>query len=349
LSHDLTAAGFFMRILILKPSSLGDVVQALPVLRLLKLHSPASEIYWWLSADLLPLLQGDPDLTGVFSFERRRWAHPWHWDEMIRSVRAMRELQFDYAIDLQGLARSGIFAWLARANVTIGLDEAREGARALYDVAVPRPSPLTHAIDWYLEVLRVMKVPVHRNFTWIPQRGQAVESLVQKWPRALTRRWIVIHPGARWLNKRWPVEFYRQLVSQMTSNFSDVDIAILGGREDRSLAESVAQGNPERCLNLAAKTSLLEMIEWIRLSDLMISNDSGPMHVAAALGKPLVAIFGPTEPRRTGPYGSLDDAIRVSLPCAPCLKSTCMNVRPLECLRGIGPSAVFERVRQRLA
>jgi ADP-heptose:LPS heptosyltransferase len=91
------------------------------------------------------------------------------------------------------------------------------------------------------------------------------------------------------------------------------------------------------------------MVEWIRLGELMISNDTGPMHIAAALRKPLVALFGPTEPRRTGPYGQLDRVLQRTLPCVPCLKARCRYVEPFACLRGITPVAVFEHVQRRLA
>ena len=90
------------------------------------------------------------------------------------------------------------------------------------------------------------------------------------------------------------------------------------------------------------------MIEWLRLCDLLVTNDTGPMHAAAALGKPLVALFGPTEPRRTGPYGQLENVLRLDLPCSPCLKSTCHFERPEECLRALPPALVLERVLKRL-
>jgi len=323
------------------------VVQALPVLRLIKQHHPSSQIYWWLSADLLSLLEGDPDLEGIFRFERRRWASPQNWDELIRSIWRIRGHAFDWVIDLQALARSGIIAWLARGKFTIGLDDLREGAAALYDIRVARPSYYTHAVDWYLAVLPVLGVPVHRNFVWFPRRNEVAAAIQQKWKVEETR-WIIINPGARWLNKRWPAEFYRQLARRIATEHPKIRIAIMGGNEDAALAEAVIDGIPNQCLNLVGKTSLAEMIEWIRMSELMVTNDTGPMHVAAALGKPVVAIFGPTEPQRTGPYGQVDRALRIPLPCAPCLKSVCTNHTPLECLWNVSPRAVFERVRDHL-
>jgi ADP-heptose:LPS heptosyltransferase len=127
-----------VKILILKPSSLGDVVQAMPVLRLLKLHWPDSEIYWWINSRLAPLLEGDPDLTDVVRFNRRGWAAPAHWGELWRSLCWSRNQSFDLVIDLQSLARSGAFAWLADGKLLVGLDDSREGARGFYDLVVPR-------------------------------------------------------------------------------------------------------------------------------------------------------------------------------------------------------------------
>jgi lipopolysaccharide heptosyltransferase II len=332
-----------LKILILKPSSLGDVVQALPVLRLLKRHLPASEIFWWIDSALAPLLEGDSDLTGIVRFERKRWAAPRHWPEMFRSIRWMREQNFDWVIDLQCLARSGAFAWLANGQFLIGLDEVREGARGFYDVAIRRASFHTHAVDWYLAVLPRLGVPVHKNFQWLPERPAIAAAIKSKW-QTDGARWIAIQPGARWENKRWPVEFFAELVRLLAKKFPGARFAVLGTAEDKSLGETIARAEAQRCLNLCGQTSLLEMIEWLRRCELMITNDTGPMHVAAALSKPLVALFGPTEPRRTGPYGQLENVLRIDLPCSPCLKSHCTYEKPDECLKAISPATVFECV-----
>ena len=336
------------RILILKPSSLGDVVQALPVLRLIKRHLPASEIYWWIHSDLAPLLEGDPDLAGVVRFERRRWASPLHWGEMWRRVRWLRQQNFDWVIDLQCLMRSGVFAWLANGRLSIGLDEPREGARGFYDHIVQRPSPLTHAVDWYLRVLPVLGVPADDDYEWLPPRHAVAESVRRQWP-VDGARWIILQPGARWPNKRWPVESYAELVRLLARAQPGFRFAVLGGEKDRPLGEAIARAEPAQCLDLTGRLTLPEMVEWIRLSQLMISNDTGPMHVAAALGTPVVALLGPTEPCRTGPYRQLDHVLQLNLPCVPCLKARCGYAKPFECLRAIPPAAVFEAVQKRLA
>ena len=344
-----------MKILLLKPSSLGDVIQALPVLRLLKLHYPAAEIFWWIDSALAPLIEGDSDLTGIVRFERKRWARPRHWPEMFRSIRWMRSQNFDLVIDLQGLARSGAFAWLARGKFLVGLDEAREGARGYYDLAVPRPSFQTHAVDWYLAVLPPLGVPVHKNFIWLPERPQIAEDVNRKWFQENSKfkiqnsKLILLQPGARWLNKRWPVQHFAELVRALAKKFPDARFAVLGGKDDQPLGEKIFQAAPEKILNLCGATTLPEMIEWVRRCDLLVTNDTGPMHVAAALGKPIVALFGPTAPRRTGPYGQLENVLRLNLPCSPCLSSDCSIEKTDECLRALSPALVLARVEKLLS
>ena len=180
----------------------------------------------------------------------------------------------------------------------------------------------------------------------------------RKWPGAFvsnpqsairTPQLILLQPGARWENKRWPARHFAELVRSLAQQFPDARFAILGDKGDQPLGEIISRAAPERCLNLCGQTSLLEMIEWVRLGDLMVTNDTGPMHAAAALGKPLVALFGPTEPRRTGPYGQLENVLRLDLPCSPCLKSVCHFEKPEECLRALSPAQVLAHVRKVIA
>jgi lipopolysaccharide heptosyltransferase I len=337
-----------LKILILKPSSLGDVVQALPVLRLLKRRFPRGDIYWWIDTNLAPLLENDPDLAGIIRFERRRWAAFASWLKLFRDIRRARAQVFDWVFDLQGLARSGAFAWLANGKLTLGLDTPREGARGFYDLAIRRPSYHTHAVDWYLGALAAVGVPTDMDFEWIPERTDVAKRVRQTWLKEGTR-WILIQPGARWINKRWPAGHFAELVRQLATNHPQCSFAILGGPEDRPLGETITRAQPARCLDLTGKLSLPEMVECVRLSSMMITNDTGPMHVAAALRKPLVALFGPTEPRRTGPHGQVDGVLRLDLPCAPCMRPRCHYVKPFECLRALPPSAVLEAVRRRIA
>jgi heptosyltransferase-1 len=343
-----------LKILILKPSSLGDIIQALPVLRLLKLHFRDAEIFWWVDFKFAGLLEGDPDLTGIVLFQRDRWKSPVHWPEMVRSIQWTRAQRFDWVIDLQGLFRSAMFSWLARGNLSIGLNNPREGGRegasGLYDVAVP-PSGESHAVGRYLSILPALGVPRHMNFQWLPQRPAVATSVQAKWPQVSTdrrARWIAIQPAARWPTKCWPPGHFAECVRLLAHKFADAHFVVMGGSTDRPLGDIVSRAAPERVLNLCGQTTLPEMTEWLRLCSLMITNDTGPMHAAAALGIPIVALFGPTDPRNTGPYGQLENVMRIDLPCAPCLKSRCRWKNPMECLTAISPEMVFEFAQKKL-
>jgi ADP-heptose:LPS heptosyltransferase len=315
---------------------------------------PASEIYWWVQSNFAPLLEGDQDLAGVVHFERHGWSSPGRWTEFWQSVRWMRQQSFDWVIDLQCLARSGAVAWLANGKLTIGLDEPREGARGFYDCIALRPSFHTHAVDWYLEVLPLLGLPrpahlvpalrvdgdstapqwsgallPNDRFVWLPERPEVAAIVRQKWPVA-EARWVLLQPGARWPNKRWPAEHFASLARRLSEMPPEFRFAILGAAEDRPLGQLISNAAPKRCLDLTGQLSLLELVQWIRLGEVMVTNDTGPMHIAAALSKPVIALFGPTEPRRTGPYGQLQNVLQIALPCEPCLRARCSYFQPME-------------------
>lgn len=336
-----------MKILILKPSSLGDVVQAIPVARLIKDHLPKAEIHWWLNSDLMPLLDEDPGIDRVIPFERRRWGRPSGLLLAAAEIRRLRKERYDWILDLQGLARSALVGWLSNGGLFVGLDDRREGAPALHDISVPRPSETTHAVDWYLSVLRRLEVPVHSDFQWMPEYRSAAGDIATQSGGSGTP-WIAFQPGARWENKRWPPAHFAELASRLLTYNQDWRIVILGGKSDEGLGAKIQQSAGNRVLNLTGTLSLPGMVEWIRRCSLLVTNDTGPMHVAAALGRPVVGLFGPTHPARTGPYGQTDQVLNISLPCAPCLRPRCSHGDFMACLTRISPERVFHAVRSRL-
>ena len=161
---------------------------------------------------------------------------------------------------------------------------------------------------------------------------------------ATNGRWIALQPGARWRNKRWPAESFAVTASILAKRIPGARFVVLGGGNECDLAAAVADGLPDRALNLAGKTNLSETVEWLRACDVLVTNDTGPMHIAAALGKPVVALFGPTNERRTGPYGQLSSVIRAPMDCAPCMKESCNQPIYAACLKAIPPELAAERV-----
>jgi heptosyltransferase I len=337
-----------VKILVLKPSSLGDVVQSLPVARLLRRHLPQARIHWWLNRELVPLLEGDPDIEAVIPFDRRRWATPSGWPEAVSTLQRVRREHYDWVIDLQALARSAVFGWLASGSYTIGLQDFREGAPAFYDRSIPPPAAPAHAVDWYLKVLRELGIPVHSDFEWLPVRSEAQTVMDTVWPDDGSR-WVALQPGARWLNKRWPVESFAQLAAGLLRIRPDVRVVVLGGAGDVELGRRICEEAGPRALNLAGRLTLPTMVAWVRRCALMITNDTGPMHVAAALKVPVVALFGPTAPAHTGPYGQLDSVLRLDLACSPCQTPTCHFEEPMACLRRLPVSLALDAAIRRLS
>lgn len=342
-----------MKILILKPSSLGDVIHALPVLRLLRLEFPQAQIDWWILRGLMPLLEGDPDIHRLIPFDRKDWAKPRHWHAVVRLVRQLRSERYDWILDLQGLARSALLgrACAGSGSRFVGVRDWRELVPLLHGESVPRPSPQAHAVDWQRALLTHLKVPLRTNWEWIPRRQAAAEQLGREFPEMARNRWIGLQPGARWDNKRWPVARFVELIRLLSRSHPGHRIAVFGGPDDRFLGQSLAAADPGRCLDLTGRLSLPGMMEALRCVDLLVTNDTGPMHVAAALGKPVVALFGPTDPSQTGPYGQVEFVQRAEQPpaCAPCLKPVCYHSEPLACLNRITAIQVANAVAGRLA
>jgi heptosyltransferase I len=332
-----------MKVLILKPSSLGDVVQALPVARLLRRAHPEAEIHWWLNRELTPLLDGDPDIARVIPFDRKRLGQLSGFPRLVSHLQSIRAERYDLVVDLQALARSAFVSWYAGGGFTIGLEDRREGAPAFYDQAIPRAGYATHAVDWYLDVLRALGIRVDRDFEWLPARPEVFRLLRCRIP-SLESDCIAVQPGARWDTKRWPIDHFRQLIAQLRARLPRTQILILGGGDDRPLGAALSAAGTEGVLDLTGQLDLQELVEVMRRVRVLVTNDTGPMHIAAALGRPVVGLFGPTEPRRTGPYGSQHRILRHELPCSPCLKSRCRWRDPLACLVGILPRQVADAV-----
>lgn len=331
------------RILIIKPSSLGDVVHAIPFIRIFKLYYKKSEIYWWIEKNYAPLIENDVDINGIFYFDRKCVSSPIRFIHFLKETLRMLSFKFDMVIDLQGLLRSALMARLSNGVRVIGLDTAREGASSFYDEVVPVYESKLHAIDRLLSVLEYLKIPIIWDFEWIPKNSLAYDAISRRLKANGKSRWIGIVPGARWFTKRWPPHLYSQVIAEISSRYPDVRFGIIGSKDELNLAIQVASGAPEKCEIMAGNLTLPELVEFIRQCWLFISNDTGPMHIAAALRCPTIAIFGPTDPNKTGPYGQLYNVLSSSIECAPCFSRRCVTKEKLKCLYSISPLKVVEK------
>jgi heptosyltransferase-1 len=322
------------RILIIKPSAIGDVVHTLPILNLLRRRWPAAKISWLLTPTCAGLLDGHPQLDEVILFERHRYGEAWRNPAIAKALwrfsRNLRQHQFDLVIDLQGLLRSGWLAWKTAAPVRIGFASARELGWIFYTHRVPIDTAEQHAVKRYLAIAAALGCetePIEFHFATTDADRARVDTLLPS-----TRNFAVLLPGTNWQTKRWPLEHFATCAAQLRSQHG-LDIVIAGGPGDISLGSKIDG------LNLCGKTNLRELVALLERATIGIANDSGPMHIASALGKPLVTPFGPTNPIRTGPFNRMDTVIRLDMPCSPCYSRTCSHQ---SCLQWLTPAAVTD-------
>lgn len=337
-------------ILIIKLSSLGDVVHALPALRALRLKFPSARISWMVNRGLEGILEGNPDLDEIILFDRKRWGR-WHdrraLGELKTFVTALRARQFDLVIDLQGLLRSGLLAVLSNAPVRVGFSNGRELSPLSYTHKIAVPDDDIHAVDRYLLATSFLGAEVGEAVFPI-----AVSDADEAWAKQQVghippdQPLVLVNPSARWITKQWPLERFADVCRRLAGE--SVSVALIGGAEDvercRRLQELVGMSLPD----LSGKTTLKQLAALMRHASLLLTNDSGPMHMAVAMGLPVVAIFGPTNPSRTGPYpasAGLDRVLRKDISCAPCYRKKC---RTLICMDSLSADEVVGAVRENL-
>lgn len=329
------------RILIIKPSSLGDVVHTLPVLHLLRRQYPHAHISWLVAPYCAGLLQNHPDLNEVILFDRRRFGTAWYNPKALGSLihfhRDLHAHRFDLVIDVQGLFRSGWLSWQTGSPIRVGFANARELAWTFYTHRVPVENPEIHAADRYMKLAAAVGCEIHPAEFHFPV-SDADRAYVRESVGA--RPYAVLLPGANWPTKRWPAERFAELVGPLSDRFG-LQCVIAGGGDAAEVAPRISSA-----LNLTNRTTVPQLVALIELASLVVANDSGPMHIAAALNKPLVAVFGPTNPVRTGPYGRPECVVHAFDDCIPCYKRACGHSR---CLRNLHIEPVLRAIHRQLS
>lgn len=315
------------RILIIKPSSLGDIIHALPILAGLRQAYPHAHIAWVVANSFASLLEGHPLLNEVIRFDRARFGRMWRsprvFADFWRFVLEVRRQRFDMAIDLQGLIRSGLLSFFCGARTRIGFADAREGASWLYTRRIRPPRQAEHAVE------RIIALGEDLGLTMRPARFPlAITAAERSMARGLTRESsadstpiVAVIPGARWPSKLWQASKYVEIVRKLSQE--GMRCVLLGAPSDRALADEICRGVQGNVVDLVGRTTLRELVAVIESARAVVCQDSGPMHIAAALNKPTVAVFGPTNPARTGPYSPAARVTRLPLPCSPCYRRQC--------------------------
>jgi ADP-heptose:LPS heptosyltransferase len=312
-----------MDILIVKLGALGDVVNTLPLAISLKRHFQA-RIHWLVEPLSHPLLSRHASVDAPILFDRKRWPAT-----LPGVLGALREKRFDMALDLQRTAKSGLFTLASSAEQRIGFDRKRckEMTWLLPFDRIPPSDPSDHMVRQYLEFARYLGLPVGEVQWDIPEGDP---------PRAeLPGSYLVLNVGATKPANRWSPGGFSALAGLADKRFG-LPSVLTGGPEDRPIADEVKAGAQGKVIDLVGRTTIMELIGVLSGASAVVTCDTGPMHLAAALGKEVVALFGPADPGRTGPYHGR--VIRRDLPCSPCGRKNCE--KPL-CMEAILPEDVM--------
>lgn len=309
------------RICVIKPSAFGDVVQSLPLLPALRERFPAAEISWVINRELSDLVSSHPQLTHTIPFDRRgSWSH---WGGLLRELRRQR---YDLVFDLQGLLRTGIMAAATGARHRVGLETAREGSHLACRYIVPETGRDVPAHARYWRVAESLGLAATPARTILPVPQQELNWANQEFSR-LGRPVMAVHPGARWVTKRWPVEKFAVVAGKAIRQYG-FSIVIVGGPAERTVGMQLEQllqrlAPARSVLNFTGRTTLKQLGALLSSADLLLTNDSGPMHLAAGLGTPVLGVFTCTSPELSGPPGAHHELIATQVKCAASYKKRC--------------------------
>lgn len=325
------------RILLRVPNWVGDAVMALPVLPGLKAFFPEADITVVAVPRVAPLFEANPQVSEIALYPSGpdKWRLLWGWRG-----------QFDLGVALPNSLESAFGLWLAGAKARVGYNT--DGRRPFLSAALNGPQELKglHTVFYFLGILQAFGelshfAPPHLYLT--TAEVEEAQSLLHSRSPGGRGPWVALSPGAAYgPAKRWPAARFAAVGAKLREEL-DARVVLLGGPEDQPTAAQVKRHLNGTCLDLAGRTTLRQALAILSRMELLITNDSGLMHAAAALGVPVVAVFGSTDPRATGPFTDKATVIHHDLPCSPCLKRTCDFGYP--CLTEIRAEEVWQAAR----
>lgn len=349
-----------MKILVVKLSAIGDAIHTLPAVAALRRAYPAARIDWVAETAAAGLLEGHPALDRVFVSHRKRWMKelrdPRKRRRALAGIRRffdeLRRERYDFVIDFQQLLKSAAMVLAARGRVKAGFGpgmQHMEGSYLALNRRIPAVSMEIHALDRYrmlVESLGVPPGPVEYRLPIGSAEEQAVAAMLARAGIRGNGPLIAMNPAATWATKHWTDAGFAEAGDRLVRDLG-AELIFTGGPGDEPAVARIRERMRASSVDLSGRTTLRELAALLRRVRLLIVTDTGPMHLAAAVGTPVVAVFGPTAPWRTGPYGEGHAVVRTGLACSPCFKRVC----PLGhrgCMEWLGAGEVVEAARRLL-
>lgn len=339
----------YKNILIIKMSALGDVMHALPCAAALRELYPHAQIRWIVHPQFGTFVPQQPYIDEIIYFDKQAFKKM-SFGEKVKAILAMRRklhsYKFDLVIDLQGLFKSAVIAYLTGCSNRIGYNDMREGS-GLISKAIHGDNDHGHIVQQYLDVIRYLGSKVKEPYFPMPELKEEKEKIKQlleaAFPKAGKEDLAVLVPGAGWVTKEWPVPNFIELAKYLISKGKFIVLA--GGKAETDKCREIAEALPQdKVLNLAAKTNLKELAALMGSVGLCIGGDTGPVHIAAAMDCRIIALFGASSGHRAGPYGKKVTIISTTEECAPCFKRQC----PLKknCMAKITVAQVTDKLQE---
>lgn len=334
-------------ILLIRTAYIGDVVMALPLLAPLRRHFPNARITFLTSSCSLPLLENNPFVDEILTVDPF-WFYPTTRDNWFDFIKAIRKKSFDLVIETRGDIRE-ILGLVLPIHARHKIGYACGGGGYLLTDIVPY-TQIRHRIDFHLDIARHLGCPIPAATDWNiylhDTEEQEIEELLHKEVGPRWQKILAIHPGSRKPLKCWPAERYAALADRLADKY-DITILLVGAPDERPLVECVANLMHTPAINLAAKTSLRQLAGVLRRCTLFVCNDSSPMHIAAAVKTPVVAIFGPSKSKETGTWGDSHRVVEKDFPCRyQCDEDVCHYSCHNQCMQDISVEDVLAAVRE---
>ncbi len=333
------------RILIIRPSALGDVCRTVPVMVSLRRRYPDAQINWLVQAEFADAVEAHPDLSAVVPFDRRgmklgTFFGRSGWRALRGLVDTIRGAKYDLVLDCQGLARSGFFAWVSRAPHRIGYANAEELANLGYTHRVDAPRTW-HTVDRMLTLVGALGViPVRDMRLYTPEHGR------DEFPKELEgKRYAVIAPTSRWPGKRWPADRFAQVADALLKEHAVEAVAVVASESERDQCAPVLARDGGGIVDLVGKTTVGGLMGVIERSAIVIANDSAALHMAVGFDRPMVGIFGPTRIDLVGPYARDGDGIQADIPEPG---DTHKDPSAVELMKRVSADRVIQAALQRL-
>lgn len=340
-----------MNILIVKLSAIGDVVHTLPSLAALRKLYPDAHITWVIEKDSADIIEGHPYLDRIIVSRRKSWVgnlkrlHEVRKtiDEIASFIATLRDRKYDLVVDFHGLLKSSLIVFLSGGRRKLGYDSMQELSGLFLDEKIYEDMD-KHAVDRYLDLPCHLGADIGKPEFAIhigEENRNRVDSLLKESGIGVEDSFVSVNPVAFWDTKLWENGKFARLCDRITEELK-MKVVFTGGRNQKTV-KRIRSLMKFPSVNLAGRTTLRDLAYLYALSTLVITTDSGPMHISAAVGTPTVALFGPTDPARTGPYGEGHTVIRKNLPCSPCFLKKCETKR---CMKEISVEDVFQAVKK---